>query len=519
MSEKKIITVTVQLKKEKRVIRFAYQVGLPFFAILTEKLTKEGISFSLCSGKGICGKCRVRFLSGAPMPEPAERNYLTAEELRQGIRLACMTRPAKDCEVEVLFEQETTVVTEFWGDARILGKRADSVGDGAFTDRKIVSGFTAAQTEQIIVADVGTTTIAMALTDKTTGKVIDTYTCLNPQSVYGADVIARITAAGELGAEKLQEAVWKALETGAEKLQANEEHFADETESIPTIYVAANTVMSHFLAGSDASGLGSAPFTPEFLEQREVLFSNGNRLEDTEEGKTRVVLLPGISAFVGGDITAGLLSCGMLPDIDANRGVLFLDLGTNGEMALCNGEKIYCTAAAAGPAFEGKAGERRGSHMIHSLAKLLRTGAMDKTGLLLAAAGETQSITQKEIRDLQMAKAAVRTGIEVLLQRAGLKETEVEKVWLAGGFGYYIEVTDAIEIGLLPESFRGKTVSVGNASLQGAVVYAGMEKEQAEQLEVVLRKKCVPVNLAEEDYFIEHYVERMEFPISFDGEK
>ncbi len=471
----KQISITVQLKGRNEVIRFVYQTGLPFFACLAEVLTDAGAAFSLCGGKGICGKCRILFKNGAPMPQQAERRFLTATELRQGVRLACMTKPVRDCHIEVLFAQDTRVITGFCAEGKETcaenGKNGGAKG------------------EVFLAADIGTTTIAMALADSMTDRLTDTYTCMNPQAAYGADVIARIAAAEKEGMEKLQKVLGEALRKGAKTLGHTEK-----------IYVAANTVMSHFLAGSDVSGLGKAPFKPVFTGRRELQLCG-----------VEIVILPGISAFVGGDITAGLLSCGLLPVKGENRGVLFLDLGTNGEMALCTEDRIYCAAAAAGPAFEGKSGENRGSHMVRILAGLLREGKMDATGLLLT---DGVPITQKEIRDLQMAKAAVRTGIEVLLKKAGLNACDVRKIYLAGGFGYYVEASDAAQIGLIPEEFKDRVISVGNASLQGAAVYAGLEKERqgfAEELERDLRTKCVSVNLAEEDYFLENYIDQMNF--------
>lgn len=480
MSEK--IPVKVQLKDKKRVIRLEYETGLPFFASLSEKLAEEGVAFSLCGGKGICGKCRIRFLQNAPMPGLVERNFLTPEELRNGIRLACMTRPVKACEIEVLFAQDTGVITAF-------GKQEAYVAEGK-TDGEPVQKPNAGQDSPLLAADVGTTTLAMARVGSVSGAVEETFSCMNPQSVYGSDVLARITAAGEVGGRKLQEAVFSSLEKGIRQLQTN---------TTQPVYVAANTVMNHFLAGSDAAGLGKEPFCPEFLSEKKV-----------STKFAELVLLPGISAFVGGDITAGLLSCEMLPLSKADRGVLFLDLGTNGEMALSDGQTLFCSAAAAGPAFEGKSSANRGSHMVHFLAELLRSGQMDETGLLHIPKEESP-ITQKEIRDLQMAKAAVRTGIEVLLQKAGMRYRDLQRVWLAGGFGYYIAVEDAVTIGLIPGEFAEITVPVGNAALRGAAVYAGLTQEERNLLEASLRSDCVAVNLAKEEYFQKHYVEAMNF--------
>lgn len=471
----KQISVTIQLKGQNEVIRFAYQAGLPFFACLARALADAGVSFSLCGGKGICGKCRILFKTGAPVPQQAERRFLTAKELRQGVRLACMTKPVRDCHIEILFAQDTRVVTGFFMDGKELCVKSGKVERG--------------KKKSVLTADIGTTTIAMALADRVTGRLTDTYTCMNPQTLYGADVIARIAAAEEKGTDGLQKVLGEALQKGAETLGHGEK-----------IYAAANTVMSHFLAGCDVSGLGKAPFKPVFTGRRELQLCG-----------RKIVILPGISAFVGADITAGLLSCGLLPVKRENRGILFLDLGTNGEMALCTEDRIYCAAAAAGPAFEGKSGENRGSHMVRILAGLLREGKMDTTGLLLTDSGQ---ITQQEVRDLQMAKAAVRTGIEVLLKKAGINVCDVVKIFLAGGFGYYVEASDAAEIGLIPEEFKDRVISVGNASLQGVAVYAKLESENPgfpEALEKNLRTECISVNLAEEDYFLEHYIDQMNF--------
>lgn len=482
MSEK--IQVVVQLNKSKRVIRFEYQTGLPFFACLSQKLSTEGIPFSLCAGKGICGKCKIRFIKGIPLPCNAERGLLTAKELREGVRLACMAKPVRDCEIELLFEQDMTVITEF------------NAGEGK-SDSCIN-----ATTEILMTADLGTTTIAMAAVDMATGDVVQTYSCINPQVVYGADVIARISAAKDLGADKLQSLTIDALISGVKYLTdgiAGKQIICDKP-----VYVAANTTMSHFLAGSDGVKLGEAPFRPEFLDSKTI-----------EAEGCKFTLLPGVSAFVGGDIVAGMLSCNMISleedggRLQLQRGVLLIDLGTNGEMALCNGEKIYCTAAAAGPAFEGKNTLKHGSHNVNILAELLKTGQMDSTGFLHK---HSEELTQQEIRNLQMAKAAVRTGIDVLLKRAGMTANDVKKVCLAGGFGYYILVEAAVTIGLIPAEFEPVTISVGNASLHGAALYAHIiQSGYMETLEQFIRKKCIPVNLAEEEYFLENYINNMDF--------
>lgn len=505
--------------EDKKGVRFVYQTDKPFFACLLELLDQEGADYTLCGGRGICGRCRIRFLTGAPLPTAVERNLLSPEELRCGIRLACMTRPVASCEIRVLFAKHTKILTNFYrtteaGEATEV-KEAEFLGSQGY----------------VLAADVGTTTIVMALADPARGKIRRTFCCMNPQISYGADVISRITAAQELGMENLRRPLLAALEKGCQILLEAERQSGQDTRGMAwesmqgTLYVAANTVMNHFLAGCDVSGLGQAPFTPVFLKERE--FEEAGR-EPEAEGKAeasgkksrKICLLPGISAFVGGDIMAGLLSCGMLPLKQESRGMLFVDLGTNGEMVLSDGSRFFVTAASAGSAFAGHKAGTQGSELIHFAASFLNNGKMDSTGLLLT---EDLNVTQQDIRNLQMAKAAIRTGIEVLLQKADMKQEEICQVYLAGGFGHALEVEDAVRIGLLPDSFQSCTVSVGNAALQGAVEYAIQKlaileqknilakKEEASEPEDGFSENFVSVNLAEEPYFQEHFIGAMNF--------
>ena len=533
--------------EDKKGVRFVYQTDKPFFACLLELLDQNGAAYTLCGGKGICGRCRICFLTGAPLPTAVERSLLSPEELRGGIRLACMTRPVASCEIRVLFAKNTKILTDFYGNA---GADQNAGRSASRKNRKSPGESTEAGESKgshgyVLAADVGTTTIAMALADPAGGKILRTFCCMNPQISYGADVISRITAAQELGMEKLRKPLLATLEKGCQTLLEAEKQSGQDTGGMAwenmqgTLYVAANTVMNHFLAGCDVSGLGQAPFTPVFLKEREFeaaerepgkaerepeAAERAPEMEEKEEASEKkprkICLLPGISAFVGGDIVAGLLSCGMLPLKQESRGMLFVDLGTNGEMVLSDGSRFFVTAASAGPAFAGHKAGTQGSELIHVAASFLNSGKMDSTGLLLT---EDLNVTQQDIRNLQMAKAAIRTGIEVLLQKAGMKQEEICQVYLAGGFGHALEVEDAVRIGLLPESFQACTVSIGNAALQGAVEYAIQKldipgqkhilakKEEASEPEDGLWGNFVSVNLAEEPYFQEHFIGAMNF--------
>lgn len=478
--QNKTIFVTAKLNHGKRVIRFEYQIGLPFFDFLSKELTKENVGCFLCGGNGICGKCKIKFIGYAPLPTLEERKFLSVGELREGIRLACFSKPTKDSEIEILFEQDIQVLTEFYKTEK-KQKKDQEVLD--FLNEKY-----------IVFSDIGTTTIAMACADLKSGEILDTYTCLNPQGMYGADVISRITKAHEVGVECLQKAVFQALIKGYQALTNKiSEGLIDHR-----IYISANTVMNHFIAGRDAFHLGQAPFKPDFLEQKTLVFSDYT-----------FVLLPSISAFVGGDITAGLISCEMIPDYFNHYAEIFIDLGTNGEMVLCNKKQIFCSAAAAGPAFEGSEMMQFGSDLVHKVAELLRHKVIDRTGYMISHSDD--EVLQKDIRTLQVAKAAVRTGVYVLLHEAGVDVKDIKKVYLAGGFGRFLKVEDIIEIGLLPDSFLGKIEVVGNSALMGSLRYAQMDLLNRNQIEKILREKCIPINLAENSYFIDHYIHYMNF--------
>ena len=225
--------------------------------------------------------------------------------------------------------------------------------------------------------------------------------------------------------------------------------------------------------------------------------------------------MPGISAFVGADITAGHLACGFA-ECEDGECRLFIDLGTNGEMAIGRGDRLICTAAAAGPAFEGGAGVNvPGTDMIALLAEMLEGGVIDETGLLKEPFFDTGwqkgelRITQQDIRGLQMAKAAVCAGVELLMEAMGTDASRIDKVFLAGGFGYFLDVEKAARIGLFPPQLAGRVTAVGNTSLLGACLYGG-EESLRKKAEAMCRRAEV-LNLAELPGFEQKYLERLNF--------
>lgn len=536
-------------------------------------LLKNGLmDGSFCGGRGDCGRCVVQFLKGAPLPTGLERNRLEPEELRQGYRLACVARPTADCTIKIVGTEdvELPIVTEInflsekndrnSQEKSLTEKQKSNVTESNAdeeegAEKKIKKSSVISETKThaitdgnmdekdgtknnkcyILAVDLGTTTIAMQLREVATGAVADTYCEINPQRRYGTDVLARIQASVEGHGEELRRLVCGVILRGLGQ-------FAENLQKILCMCIAGNTAMEHLLLGIDVSSLGRAPFVPVEKGLRSItaarLFmgmenrsenlciTGGGRLSDFP-----VYIAPCISAFVGGDIVAGLYALGLCSpshsekrkgsgridgmeelseaklreketgnggkavlrtddrghgkEAQDRKAVLFVDLGTNGEMAVTDGKRMIVTATAAGPAFEGD-GTMMGADRIALTARLLKRGILDETGLLaepyftegVKVEGEREVpvtdkqiknicyFNQKDIRAIQMAKAAVRAGVEILWEEMGCPE--IEKVFLAGGFGYYLDVEAAVAIGLLPSYMRGRVHAAGNTSLAGA---------------------------------------------------
>ncbi len=355
---------------------------------------------------------------------------------------------------------------------------------------------------RLVTVDIGTTTIAMQLHAQD-GSVQDSFVAVNPQVKYGADVLSRIQKAqNKENAEDMQNMVLKVLEEGLAR-------FRRQTGGGRNLCmaIAANTTMTYLLKGWNTEELGHAPFLASHLEQTEI-FIDG----------MRGYLFPCLSSFIGGDIVAGILACSMA---EREENTLLIDLGTNGEMVLGNRKRLTACSAAAGPAFEG--GVNRGvwgADMIRLLAELLKVGAVDESGLLAEAYFEQGiriggvCVTGQAIRAVQLAKGAVRAGIQILAREAGIAMEEIDRVVLAGGFGYYLKPEAAVAIGLLPRELEKKTVTGGNTALAGALQWgADLLGGELEGKEYFWKRKNLQVdllNLAQQADFQNIYISSME---------
>ncbi len=425
-----------------------------------------------CGGKGKCAKCRV-IAHGQLSPHSCEEtNHLTPAELTAGVRLACCCTALGDCVIETISPTKA--------DIQVAGVMPH------FTPNHMFS-------RAGVAIDLGTTTLAGLLYDKS-GLLCEA-TALNPQSAFGADVISRLEKAMEGQSNQLADSIRTALSELISELCNNG---GISTHDIDSMVITGNTAMLHLLTRQDPTPLTHAPF------EAERLFGEYMPAVDLSlPCPSATVYLPRcISAFVGADITTALLSS----DICGDTGTALLcDIGTNGEIALWHDGELYCCSTAAGPAFEGaglsmgmggKAGAIRsvklegdrlqvevigdlppigicGSGAIDAVACLLQNGSLDETGLLCGdptIIAPPVSLTQQDVRMIQLAKSAICAGIETILAKRNLVSQQIERTCIAGGFGSHVNLQNALRIGLLPTVCEDNTEIIGNAALSGAAM-------------------------------------------------
>ncbi len=558
-----------------------------------------------CGGGGKCGKCRVLVAGPVTPLTQEELSLLSPEDRASGVRLACCVRPLGDVTVMMAPQQTVHVQTTASGGqqalcptvrrvalrvpaatleaqrddcARVTAALAgagvptacwtltarqhapaalrlrDGRADAVLYGSRLLD--VAAETPLTgLAVDIGTTTVVAYFYDLESGVQLCVQSGLNPQRAFGADVITRIAACAEPdGLDRLQQAVVGLLSRLISLFCADTGRPA---ASIYHVTVAANTTMLHLLAGIDPTNIAGAPFISA------TLF--GFDLPAREIGlpvcpDAPVSLLPSISSYVGADITAGLVQCGL--DRCDDR-VVYIDIGTNGEMAYCGGRDtpLLCCSTAAGPAFEGahiRCGTGGvpgaissvrldnetvvfdtigglppvgicGSGLIDAIAALLHIGAIDETGRL-ADEDELDApfcdclndegdfvfdsargilLTQKDVREVQLAKAAICAGILTMLHTAGVSVGQVDRVVIAGGFGAHIDPDSACAIGLLPKEAAGKVEIVGNAAGFGAVS-ALLNAESLARMRA-LTAECRYIELSGDPFFQDAYVEQMMF--------
>ena len=466
---------------------------------LLRLLTRHGVFLpARCGGRGTCKKCRVKLLSGS---------VEGASPDEEGCILACRARIAGDCTIEAESERGTGL-EDF-----CFARRAQGRGEGLGA-----------------ALDLGTTTLALLLADRSSGKVLAKESCLNPEAAFGSDVLSRIKACEDKKAVFEQQAL-----VLVKTRELIERALAGRNETLTRLVVTGNPTMLHLFAGVDPTPIGSAPFTPVFLQER--VFAGSELALPANE----VLLLPSVSSYIGADVTADILAADLC---SSKENVLLADLGTNGEMVLFSDGNLYAASTAAGPALEGACIEcgtggvegaisrvRRteqgfaletiggappkgiaGSGLVDAVACLLRSGELDETGRLAKERvffSPDVYLTQGDIRAFQLAKGAIRAGMRALLRHAGLREEELSRLLIAGGLGYHIDRASAATTGLIPPAWETRTHAVGNGSLYGGYLALLDEGCRAECGKIAAR--CKTLDLAADPAFSDDFMDGMLF--------
>ncbi len=575
---------------------------------------------STCGGHGTCKKCKVRVLAGSVPVTRLDIRSFTAKQLSEGWRLACLAQATRDLSIEVpplmtrpkaatvgvgrqvilrpaiqkryvelsepSLQDQTTDLARLLAAIDDLELRVDlhalrrlpgiarasdykltavvvddvliDVEAGDTTDRRFAIAF-----------DLGTTTVVATLLDTATGTPVAVASMLNQQQPFGGDVITRISATmmDPAALARLTQLAHATLDELA--AEVCEEGGVARTE-VYEIAVAGNATMVALALGIDPEPLGVAPFVMSTATFPELVAAD---LGVSAHPRARAVVLPALGAYVGGDIVGGMLASGMDRD---KRLRLFIDVGTNCEIVLGDGERILSTAAPAGPAFEGgaiKCGMRAaegaievvkvtdddvtcqvigdveaqglcGSGLVDAVAELVKAGLIDSSGRYVTVdvaasiapgvAGrlgeikgervfalawrpghvgdisESVFLSQRDIRELQFAKAAISTGWTLLLEELGVEPTDVQQVLLAGSFGSYLSPASAVRIGLVPKLPVLRIVSAGNVAGEGAkMVLLSMQERKGA---LALLEEVTYVELSDRPDFNDKFVDQLAFP-------
>jgi uncharacterized 2Fe-2S/4Fe-4S cluster protein (DUF4445 family) len=477
--------------------------------ILLNVLRNNGFDvYSPCGGNGTCGKCKV-LVKG------------------EGIVTSCIYTVNEAIEIVLPDKREAKVLVAQHSHTIQLPLIPGPAAD--------LSGY-----PHGVAIDIGTTSLVLYLVNLITGTVVETRAILNPQAKYGADVISRIqfTTTNSDGLKILQREITDAINRELIHLI----NFAGISENeLIKIAIAGNTTMLHLLLGVNPISLALAPFKAQFLDEQIL---RGEDLKLNCLPGAEIKILPSISAYVGADIVAGLAS---IAPSEKYHNYLFMDIGTNGELALVTEDKIWCCATAAGPAFEGAKiscgmgavegaisafgdegytviGDEKpsglcGSGLIDLVSWLTSNGKIDSEGRLdhdfeivspsESGTGNAILFNQSDVREVQLAKSAIVSGVKILMKQAGLGFEKIDALFLAGGFGNYINTESAMRIGLIPAEMKERIITLGNTSGTGALAALKSTWFDESVRRVIL--KSVVVELANDEDFAMEFAMNMMF--------
>jgi uncharacterized 2Fe-2S/4Fe-4S cluster protein (DUF4445 family) len=529
-------TLTVYVDDKK--IELPIRIGETVLNVLLDSGVVD--VYSPCGGNGLCGKCLVKVIGDDPCPlHLDEVRLLSEEQLHHHLRLSCrmVLSTAADLSISLVDQKNCAKVVSSFQEKGDVDQQKRSFPPSSY-------GF---------AIDIGTTTLVVYCVSLQTGEIIDHRSALNPQASYGGDVITRIEYLREhpQGLTLLHDTIVRKLSSLMREMR---EVYKIQEECVKEIVMVGNPTMIHILARKDPSGIAVAPFTPAFSSRLEM---DAVEIGCVEFSKAKIILPGLVSAYIGSDITVGLSASHILR---SNKTALYIDIGTNGEIVLFHEGEIYCCSSAAGPAFEGasisqgigavkgaidrvwldESGDVKystidggaaigicGSAVIDIVALLLSLGLVDETGAMdkehplagryltisddKVAFPITEAIcfTDRDVREVQLAKAAIAAGCEVLLHENHLDVSSLDSVIIAGGFGSFIHIEKARRIGMLPPISLDKISAIGNAAGKGALQVLLIEGED-EQVEEI-RTRSQYIELSTSKLFNELFIEQMMF--------
>lgn len=539
-------------------------------------ISEANLSFSFpCGGEGVCGKCKVKIKGDVNPPTHREKELIPGELLR-GYRLACQVILKGDTQVEIprsslvstlqilttdsgeglevkpsikkiflsldppSLKDQTSDISRIKRGLKKMGYgwvkvdldvvrrvpfilRESDFKVSCVLDKKRLITVEKGDTRGknfAMAFDIGTTTVVGSLIDLDTGERVATEAVLNPQNIYGFDVISRISYIQKKGSKGLVE-LQKSIINGVNKLIGSLlKKTKIKKDNVYKLNLVGNTVMQHLFAGINPVNLSLHPYVSVI---QDAICIKSSKLNIKINPSARLFMFPNIAAFVGGDTVGLILSTALHRTVDKVR--LAVDVGTNGEIVLSQGGRLVATSTAAGPAFEGvrisqgmlakegaiekvqlKEGEVLtevignseakgicGSGLIDAVSELYREGIVDRSGrikanseqkkvwanriveekggrrFMLLKGKSTIFISQRDIREFQLAKAAICTGIKVLLNKLGVDKEKVQEFLIAGAFGNYINLHSAYRLGLFPIFPQAQVRTVGNAASLGAI--------------------------------------------------
>ncbi len=562
-----------------------------------------GIEFEgPCGGRGICGKCKVEIIEGKNpgtvlacqtkisedlvVEIPRLKIYLSKEkaltekdftiDIVSGIEKICLQVESDSLENQTA--DEDRFLKALNKPAKLTLEALRSLPHSLRAENHLVTAIMAG--EQVltieggntldkplygIAVDIGTTTVVANLVELTTGETKGVASGGNTQNIFGADVISRIQYASK-GAKELAQISGRVMQVLNRLIEGFVKELKVNAEDIYQGVIVCNTTMHHLFLGLDPKYLAPSPFTPV---ARDLVSVKARDIGLGLHPEALIHLLPNVAGYVGADTVGVILSTGIY---HADKPILAVDIGTNGEIALALAGKIYTCSTAAGPAFEGAQIEKGmraqsgaiervtieqegvrcqviggtkakgicGSGLIDAVSEMARQGILEPSGrfappsnrehlsgflqgrmagsggtarFIIATAEETGGdevyLTQKDVREVQLAKAAIRAGIQLLLNDAGLSPGDLEEVLLAGAFGTYIDRNAALGLGLLPKVEVEKIKAVGNAAIAGAKM--SLLNKELRELSKKIAKKTDHLELSSRSDFQEAFLQFLNF--------